>query len=41
LALLREGCIDFAARKMRQVILQDAIISRNEAKALATLEDKK
>jgi GntR family carbon starvation induced transcriptional regulator len=40
LALLREGRIDFRARKARQEILQNAIIARDEAKVLATLEDE-
>lgn len=40
LALLREGRIDFAARKARQDKLQNAIVARDEAKALAVLEDE-
>jgi len=40
LALLREGRIDFAARKARHHMLRDAIVARNEAKALAVLEDE-
>ena len=39
LALLREGRIDFAARKARHDVLRDAIVARDEAKALAVLED--
>ena len=40
LALLREGRIDFPARKTRQEMLQDAIIARDKAKALGVLEDE-
>lgn len=40
LALLREGRISFAARKARQDALQHAIVDRDEARALATLEDE-
>jgi len=39
LALLREGRIDFAARATRQNSLQAAILARDEAAALALLED--
>ncbi|MEM8951340.1 MAG: GntR family transcriptional regulator [Pseudomonadota bacterium] len=38
LALLREGRIDFAAREARTSALQNAIMARDEAKALVLLE---
>ena len=40
LALLREGRIDFAARAARRTELQNAIIARDEARALGVLEDE-
>lgn len=40
LALLREGRIDFAARKLRQDALRDAIVARDEDRALGVLEDE-
>jgi len=40
LALLREGRIDFAARAARRTDLQNAIIERDEARALGALEDE-
>lgn len=40
LALLREGRIDFSARKARQGALQNAIVARNSAGALAVWEDE-
>lgn len=40
LALLREGRIDFAARKTRQDALRDAILARDVTKALAALEQE-
>ena len=39
LALLREGRIDFAARAVRRAQLQDAVIARDETRALGVLED--
>jgi hypothetical protein len=39
LALLREGRIDFAERSRRRVALKNAIVARDEATALAMLED--
>lgn len=39
LALLREGRIDFAARKQRQTALQTAIIARDTTQALNVWED--
>lgn len=40
LALLREGRIDFAARETRRAVLQDAILARDEPRALEVLEDE-
>lgn len=40
LALLREGRIDFAARAARRTELQNAIIARDEPRALGVLEDE-
>ena len=40
LALLREGRIDFAARAARRTELQNAVIARNEPRALGVLEDE-
>ena len=40
LALLREGRIDFAARAARRTALQNAIIARDEPRALGVLEDE-
>ena len=40
LALLREGRIDFAARAARRAEVQTAILERDEARALAVLEDE-
>lgn len=40
LALLREGRIDFAARAARRTELQNAIIARDELRALGVLEDE-
>lgn len=40
LALLREGRIDFAARSTRRIALQEAIIARDEARAIGILEDE-
>jgi DNA-binding GntR family transcriptional regulator len=40
LALLREGRIDFAARATRRTQLQEAIIAREEARAVGILEDE-
>ena len=40
LALLREGRIDFAARAARRTELQNAIIARDEPRALSVLEDE-
>lgn len=40
LAALREGTIDFAARKVRRQGLQDAILAREAARALALLEQE-
>ena len=40
LALLREGRIDFAARAARRTELQNAIIARDEPRALGALEDE-
>lgn len=40
LALLREGRIDFAARGARRAALQEAIIARDEGRALGILEDE-
>jgi GntR family transcriptional regulator, carbon starvation induced regulator len=40
LALLREGRIDFAARKARRDALQDAILTRETERALALLEEE-
>lgn len=40
LALLREGRIDFAARKQRQTDLREAIIARDTKKALTVWEDE-
>ena len=39
LARLREGLIDFSGRQSRRNLLQDTILTRDEAGALATLED--
>jgi len=38
LALLREGRVDFPARKTSQTALRDAILDRDSAKAMAALE---
>ena len=40
LALLREGRIDFAARAARRALLQNAVIARDEQRALQVLEDE-
>ncbi|MGY8902798.1 MAG: FCD domain-containing protein, partial [Flavobacteriales bacterium] len=40
LALLREGRINFAARAARRTELQNAIIARDEPRALSVLEDE-
>ena len=40
LALLREGRIDFTERATRRALLQDAIIAREETRALGILEDE-
>ncbi|MEP5729306.1 MAG: GntR family transcriptional regulator [Sulfitobacter sp.] len=40
LALLREGRIDFAARSTRRIALQEAIIARDEARAIGILTDE-
>jgi len=40
LALLREGRIDFAARASRRGLLQNAVIARDEQRALQVLEDE-
>ena len=40
LALLREGRIDFAARAARRTALQNAIIARDEPRALGVLGDE-
>jgi GntR family transcriptional regulator, carbon starvation induced regulator len=40
LALLREGHIDFAARAARRALLQNAVIAREEQRALQVLEDE-
>jgi DNA-binding GntR family transcriptional regulator len=40
LALLREGRIDFAARAARRTELKNAIIARDEPRALGVLEDE-
>jgi GntR family transcriptional regulator, carbon starvation induced regulator len=40
LALLREGRIDFAARAARRTLLQNAVIAREEQRALQVLEDE-
>ncbi|MEJ8472776.1 GntR family transcriptional regulator [Roseibium algae] len=40
LALLREGRIDFSARKARQELLREAVIARDQGKALTVLEDE-
>jgi GntR family transcriptional regulator, carbon starvation induced regulator len=40
LALLREGRIDFAARASRRALLQNAVIARDEQRALQVLEDE-
>lgn len=40
LALLREGRIDFAARATRRTQLQEAIIAREETRALSLLEEE-
>ncbi|MCX7559022.1 GntR family transcriptional regulator [Sulfitobacter sp. F26204] len=40
LALLREGRIDFKARKTRQHRLRDAIVARDERRALQALEEE-
>lgn len=40
LALLREGRIDFTARKQRQTDLREAIIARDTKKALTVWEDE-
>ncbi|MGR3503550.1 GntR family transcriptional regulator [Pseudaestuariivita sp.] len=40
LALLREGGLDFAARKARQRALVDAILERDEPAALRLIEDE-
>ena len=40
LGLLREGRIDFAARAARRTELQNAIIARDEPRALGVLEDE-
>lgn len=40
LALLREGRIDFAARAARRTAMQNAIIARDEPRALGVLEDE-
>ena len=40
LALLREGRIDFAARETRRAVLQDAILARDQPRALEVLEDE-
>ncbi len=40
LALLREGRIDFGARETRRATLQDAILARDEDRALGVLEDE-
>jgi GntR family transcriptional regulator, carbon starvation induced regulator len=40
LALLREGRIDFAARASRRDLLQNAVIAREEQRALQVLEDE-
>lgn len=40
LALLREGRIDFSTRQERRALLQNAVVERDENKALAVLEDE-
>jgi GntR family transcriptional regulator, carbon starvation induced regulator len=40
LALLREGRIDFTARAARRALLQNAVIARDEQRALQVLEDE-
>lgn len=40
LALLREGRIDFAACAARRALLQNAVIARDEQRALQVLEDE-
>lgn len=40
LALLREGRIDFPARASRRALLQNAVIARDEQRALQVLEDE-
>lgn len=40
LALLREGMLDFAARKARQQALLDAVLARDEAAAISILQQE-